>query len=57
MFDVQTICQQLPQGFVIVIFIIYSAWEYFMGKTKYGSTVEMIFEHPIQWFLSRKKGE
>ncbi len=55
MFDVQEMCQQLPHSVVVFAFFAYPVWEYFMGKTKFGSTVEMILEHPLTWLLSKTK--
>lgn len=51
--SVQTLCTQLPDWAIIGSFLIYSVFEYFMGKTTFGSTISLIVEHPLQWLAQK----
>lgn len=43
---IQTLCQQLPSGAIIAGLATYSAFEWFMGKTGFGSTIGLLIEAP-----------
>lgn len=46
------LCQKLPPSVIIVFWILYSLWEYGLGKTKWGSTVGLFIETPINKVFS-----
>jgi hypothetical protein len=47
------ICQKLPQSTLVVIWILWALWEYVLGKTKFGSTVGLLIEAPINKLLAK----
>lgn len=53
--DFHSLCQTLPPAAPIVGFIVYSVWEYLIGKTKYGSTVGLLVEHPIATAIKKAR--
>lgn len=54
---IQQICQQLPSGAMVFGFIGYSAWEWFMGHTVFGSTLGLLVEHPLTTFMDWVKSK
>ena len=45
--NIVSICAQLPPMVHFLIFTGVFIWEYALGKTKFGSTIGLIFEHPL----------
>lgn len=59
MFNIQQLCQQLPNGALMIGFIVYTAWEWFLGRTVFGSTVGLVLVHPtiafMRWMNNKKQ--
>lgn len=57
MFDLRTICQQLPPTAAVIGFAIYAVFEYLIGKTKFGSALGLLLEHPALTIFNWIKGK
>lgn len=54
------LCRELPWWGHILVFVFIFLWEFLLGVTKFGSTVQMLFVDPIlaiiEWLRGRKNG-
>lgn len=48
----QYVCQQLPPFMHLILWLLVLAWEYGIGKTKYGSTLGLFIETPLNKALA-----
>ena len=46
------ICAQIPLAGHVLIWISYLVWEYVLGKTKFGSSVGLFIETPINKLMA-----
>ena len=51
-----TVCQQLPPFMHLALWLVVLAWEYGLGKTKYGSSIGLFIETPLNKFLAYVAG-
>lgn len=46
--NVQSLCAQLPQWLLIVVWVGYEAVDYAFSKTKFGGAIEGLIEAPLK---------
>lgn len=51
--DLTAICQKLPPSALALLWAGYAIWEYGIGKTKWGSSIGLFIEAPINATLKK----